>query len=228
MHRKQKTLLLCITGFALLSGWSYSIVSASSNNLLQTDTGFRIELKFVKPQHIGQNQVLIAVWDANQKPVSRAKVELSVEALEETSDHTASTLSSEETSHLDKLEPAAKTPADDMTNMPGMSGMTDQTTTAAANDLHRLQVHAIPTLKPGEYKAQINIVQAGGITVRAQVMALDGNISQAEFPLEIRDDSARYDILAGFFGLNVVVVGIGALLKRKPLEKTKKRGFAHG
>ncbi len=224
MNRNQKTTLFSIMTSLMLI-WSISLASESKTYSAQTDNGLRIELNFEKPLEVGQNEYLVQIWDANNQPVSGASVELSIDSSELTHDHPRAVPSTEDNS--------------DMANMPGMADMPNQTTSNSSQqppladesvtpstDLHNSHAEMTQTVKPSDadYTGQVNILQAGKLRVRAHVMTRAGAMTEAVFPLEVDAGNVGYSILLGFFGLNLGVVGIAAVLKRKPLQKLAKKG----
>jgi hypothetical protein len=72
----------------------------------------------------------------------------------------------------------------------------------------------------GDYDGTISFPQAGHWTLLVHVMLTSGEMFSAEFPLDVASAApANYGILAGFFGLNVVIVAVAAVTKKRKVVR---------
>jgi hypothetical protein len=89
----------------------------------------------------------------------------------------------------------------------------------AANE-HGEEVSKImlePTMESGEYAGELHFDASGEWMFNVH-FTVNGETTEVDFPVEIaRTLGLNYAVLTGFFGFNIAVVAIAAVLKRKPV-----------
>ena len=163
--------------------------------------GYKVSLDFEEPAKIGGVPVHVKILNAMGQPVSDAQVIVSASALEQAQGSMDSGA-------------AAMGGMHNMAGMEGMAGMHDMAGTNAvatvtlSNELHR---------KAGDYIGVITVPAAGHWLLNAH-FSVDGRMLNADFPVEIAGDySTSYAILAGFAGLNALIIWAAAVAKRNPV-----------
>ncbi|MGC1376055.1 MAG: hypothetical protein WA821_07535 [Anaerolineales bacterium] len=169
--------------------------------------GYHVRLIFPNPAKTGENQFHVQLVGADGSPVTSAAVQVAAQPVAET-------------------VPSA-TPDDGMAGMAGMSGMSAATPTAEA--MAGVNVNE-PAAQPvsvalqagsdaGDYDGTISFPQAGHWALHMHVMLTNGEMFSTEFPLDVAPGApASYGILAGFFGLNVLIIVAAVVTKRKTVR----------
>ena len=169
--------------------------------------GYHVRLIFPNPAKTGENPFHVQLTGADGSPVTGAAVQAAAQPVAETA-------------------PSA-TPADSMagmSGMEGMSGMDAATPTAEAMAGMNMDEPAAQPLTialqagsdAGDYDGTISFPQTGHWTLLVHVMLTSGKMFSAEFPLDVASATpASYGVLAGFFGLNVVIVAVAAVAKKR-------------
>jgi hypothetical protein len=201
-----------------------------------TVNGYQIVLILTEPAKVGENQFHVQITDPMGMPVTAAEVVVTAMS--------ADNMSKLEHSPTSPAVPTAgvgdvqgmsgmpgmdvPTPAADM-NMSGMnmSGMA----TPAEPSTHNTHAdeHTEPTvaenaailtsaLKPageaGEYTGEISLDKTGGWTFNVH-FTLNGQMTAAEFSVEVLEAVRNYGLVIGIFGFNATVILTAAVLKRK-------------
>jgi hypothetical protein len=169
-----------------------------SDGLTQTVNGYHVSLAFAEEPAVGENQIHVQLHDAMDMPVSDATV--------------AVTLTPVEKGHGETEE------------SPAHDSMPESHTAEPASD-HGANAHVEIegfVLKPshheeGEYAGEIHVESTGDWTVTVHVTVQEEEMA-AEFPLMIKS-SSRNVILAGFAGINILILVVAATLRRKPVIK---------
>ncbi len=230
--------LVAIFSFLVAPGAAYADEGAGGMEM--EVNGYRVRLVFPTSAKIGENDFHVQITDPDGSPVSGAQVRAAVQPVEKTETHEV------DMGNAHGHNPAPPTSAhDDMGGMDmgghdeqptvapadSMDGMSDMDGDAApeSTDSHgaaEMDDHAAQSLsvalqaghEAGEYSGTITFPQAGHWMLTVD-FTVDGETLQAEFPLEVASDfPASYGILAGFFGLNVAIVAVAAVTKRKAIR----------
>ena len=154
--------------------------------------GYRVSLDFEEPAKVGGNSVHVKILDGTGAPVSDAKLEVSAIPVKDTQQQQGS------------MESAAAMGG--MHDMGGMANMATVPKVALSNELYR---------KTGDYFGVVAFPASGHWMLSAHLI-IDGQMFMADFPAEIAGDySASFAILAGFAGLNALIIWAAAQTKRK-------------
>lgn len=166
-----------------------------SDGLSQTVNGYHVALVFAAEPAVGENQIHVQIHDAMDMPVSDATVQVTLarveeghNAVEESSDH----------DNMPEMHTAEPAPAHGANAYVEMEGF-------VLEPSHH---------EEGEYSGEIHVESTGDWTVTVHLSVQEEEMA-AEFPLMIKS-SSRNVILAGFAGINILILVVAATLKRKP------------
>lgn len=174
----------------------------------QTVHGYQVTLKFAEDLALGENQIHVQIHDATDLPVSDAAVAVSL-------------VPAEEENHAVAQEPSGH---DGMSGMDehsneasGHDEMTDGTKSADAHGAAPHYEMQSVQLRPshheeGEYAGEIHIESTGDWILTVH-FTLEGETLQAGFPLQLKS-SSRNVMLAGFLGVNILIVIVAGFLKK--------------
>lgn len=177
----------------------------------QEVNGYHITLIFVEPVKAGETQFHIRITDAMGMPVTNAEVEVSAMPAE-------------------GMDMATEVPAVGvMTSNNDMGGMGMAAEASAsgvmkpnepAADAHGeedITVMLEPTMESGEYAGSLSLAKSGEWMFNVHFI-VNGETTSVEFPFEVgRVLSVNYAVLAGFFGVNGIVIAAAAFLKRRSI-----------
>ena len=208
MRKHPKTILFILAVFVLFlmtPGLAYADEGVGGAEIIVH--GYHIRLIFSGAVKTGENPLHIQLTGADGTPLKGANVQVAAQPV--THAH------------------AGPTP-EAMDGMAGMSGMAAATPTPQAmagmnmkndDDAQTLTVTLQAGHDAGDYAGTILFPQAGHWTLLVHVMLASGEMFSAEFPLAVAAGApASYGILAGFIGLNVVIILTAALAKRKTVR----------
>ncbi len=163
----------------------------------QTVHGYQLTLVFASSAQVGENAVHIQVSDAQQQPVKNVVIVL------------ATDVATDGMGGMDMGQATADT------------GHTTHGNDAAA-DAHGAP--ALVTLEPGEeageYIGEIVIPEAGAWVVQAR-LTLAGMPMVVDFPITVTAPRSGLGVGAGFATVNVVILGVAAVLRQRQPPKVK-------
>ena len=168
--------------------------------------GYHVRLILSGPVKTGENQFHVQLTGADGAPVSGATIQAMARLAAETA--------------------ASPTPADSMAGMSSMdmSNMGAATPTAepmAGMNMDNNAAQSVAVVlqaghDAGDYTGTLTFPQTGHWTLLVHSMLMNGEMFSAEFPLDVVSGTpASYGILAGFFGLSVIIIAAAAVTKRK-------------
>jgi hypothetical protein len=200
------TLLLStmLTGMAFADGRGYGPMI--------TDTGYQVSLYFLESTKAGGNPVRVHVLDETGMPVSGAQVEINAMPVEDAHQH-------------QKNMSDSMNAMDDMQNMPGMQSMSHAMASTPTNHIHGKDgmdsVSSIARSRGlnrmlGDYFGVITFSAPGHWQVNTHV-SINGQTLDANFPVDVVSHSFSLTILAGFAGLNALIIWLASVSKRKPV-----------
>ncbi len=88
----------------------------------------------------------------------------------------------------------------------------------SAHDKQALTVMLEPAHESGEYSGAIALDKSGAWIFNVH-FTVNGEMTAVEFPVEVVRAGSNIGILAGFFGINAIVIAAAAIMKRKPITK---------
>ena len=162
-----------------------------------TTGGYQVSLAFPEAIKAGRNPVNVKILDETGIPVSGARVEISSIAVK-VMQHPQATMENDAhmMSGMHGMNHA-------MHNMPGMN---TAPTVARSRGLNRM---------PGDYFAVITFSAPGQWTLNTH-SSINGHTLDANFPVNVvANHSASLAILAGFAGLNVLIIWVASVTKRR-------------
>jgi hypothetical protein len=204
---------LVLSVFLITPGLAYA--DEGSGGQEAEVNGYHVRLVFAAPVQVGVNALHVQLVRADGSAVREAQVEIivrPVEGPEESDAHNAGEATKPpptgEMSGMDAPEPTPTT-----THIDDTGSQDTASQTSAGGELRSVLLSE--GHDAGEYAGEINFPQAGHW--RAVVhFKVQGESLEAEFPLEVGQSMLpAYNILAGFFGLNVVILGVAAVTRRK-------------
>ncbi|MBI5961911.1 MAG: FixH family protein [Chloroflexi bacterium] len=211
MNRKilRSTAVLLVTAILLLMPAMVLADGGEDRNVV-TANGYLIELVFKEPAAIGENEFHIQITDAMGMPVPNAEVEVSampVEGMEmATEAPSVGVMTSNNT--MDDMDMA--------TEIPSTGVMKPNEPAADEHGEEALTIMLEPTMESGEYAGELHLETSGEWMFNVHFM-VNGETTEIDFPIEIaRTLGLNYAVLAGFFGINGIVIATAAFLKRKP------------
>ncbi len=176
----------------------------------QTVHGYQLTLVFASSAQVGENAVHIQVSDAQQQPVKDVVIVLATEL--------ATNGVADETDVVAGLDMG-------QTTTDGMGGM--DMGQATADTGHTTDAHGAPTLvtlepgeEAGEYTGEIVIPEAGAWVVQAR-LTLAGMPMVVDFPITVAAPRSGLGVGAGFATVNVVILGVAAVLRQRQSTKVK-------
>lgn len=180
----------------------------------QTVNGYQVALMFAEDPAVGENQIHVQIHDAMDMPVGDAMVEVTLAPVAE--EHLSE--AQESSSHDDM-------PGMDMTTTEpsahdGMSGMdmAEPATVHEASAHDEMQAVLLePAHESGEYSGEMHIELAGEWIVRVH-LTVQGEVMEVDFPLIVKS-SSRNGLLAGFAGVNILILIVAAATKSKSASK---------
>jgi len=164
-----------------------------------TTEGYQVSLVFPEAIKVGRNPVNLKILDATGLPVSGARVEISSKPVKVTQDPQANMASGAHTHMMGGMHGMNH----DMHNMPGMIAAP---TVARSRGLNRM---------PGDYFEVITFSAPGQWTLITH-SSINGQTFDADFPVNVAaSHSASLAILAGFAGLNALIIWAASAAKRR-------------
>ena len=179
----------------------------------QEVNGYHITLIFVEPIKTGENQFHIQITDSMGMPVPNAEVEVSAMPAEGMEMSTEVPSTGVMTSNSGGMDMA--------TEVPVTGVMQPNEPAAEEHDEEVLTVMLEPTMESGEYAGELSFDASGEWMFNVH-FTINGETTEVDFPIEIaRTLGLNYAVLTGFFGFNLAVVAIAAVLKRKSVVVRK-------
>ena len=157
---------------------------------------YQVSLSFPEAIKVGRNPVNLKLLDSKGIPVSGAHLEINSIAA-----HPEATMESH--THMMSDMPRMNHAMHAMQNMPGMN---PEPIVARSHGLNRM---------PGDYFAVIPFSTPGQWTLNTHSI-INGQTLDANFPVKVVEShSSSFVILAGFAGLNVLIIWIAFVNRRK-------------
>ena len=234
-------LAACLSIFLLLALPLQSVLADGEGEGIEKEVnGYHVRLVFVDAPKIGENAFHIQITDAMGMPVTNAEVMIMAAPYEDMSEHEED--SNEESHDTDSMSEmdmpeAEPTEAAETSSMPGMDMPEEEPTDEANADAHgesqeshgSEDEHGESSMQEitleaghegGEYEGTVSLHRPGDWVFHVQFTA-DDQLNEVELPIAVAGIAAKYSILAGFFGINAVVITAAAISKRKPaIQKT--------
>jgi hypothetical protein len=164
-----------------------------------TTGGYQVSLVFPEAVKLGRNPVNLKILDATGLPVSGARVEISSKPVKISQQNQASGAHTHMMGGMHGMNHA-------MHNMQDMPGMNAAPTVARSRGLNRM---------PGDYFEVITFSAPGQWTVNTH-SSINGQTFDANFPVNVAEShTASLAILAGFAGLNALIIWAASAVKRK-------------
>lgn len=206
---------LAITLLVLMLPGS-ALASPGDQGTTITVGGYQVSLTFVEPAQAGTNSIHVTILDEMGMPVSNAQVEIRGMPVNETDEHEENMQPTEpDMGGMEGMDPPAPTavPTESMHGVESSHGVDESTN----DNQHEETVTAIlePGHESGEYGGEITFSNTGHWMLTVH-FSIDGETLEADFPVEVTGGSPSGGILAGFAGLNAVLIGVAAITRRKP------------
>jgi len=190
-------LILMLPGTALAS-------SESEESTMVTVGGYYVSLVVSKPFKTGGNPFHLQILDEMAEPVGGAQVKISATP--------SSAMPANDTQHQMENMENMENGADEMSGMRGMQhdmpNMDAAPTYTSANDMSG---------QPGDYAGIIAFSAAGPWVLKAH-FSIDGQVLDAEFPVDVEASSSAFAILAWFIFLNAVLIWAASISRQKPVS----------
>ena len=183
---------------------------------------YQISLVFAEPAKTGGNPLHVHILNGKGMPVKDARVDISAMPIEDWRQHRKSMESGAPAMsgmHGMNHVPAMAS-ANDMPDMPGMS---HAPATARANDMPGMgrmdtastlaQSNELPGME-GDYVGAVTFAAAGHWILNTH-LSINGQMLNADFPVDVAKDSTSFAILTGFAGLNALIIWVASQNKRK-------------
>jgi hypothetical protein len=209
--------LICGMAIFLLMLPGAALAHGEAEGAIVKIGGYRVSLFFPEPAKAGGNPLHVQILDETGKPVNGARVDISAMPIEDWRQHRESMKSSAPgMDGVHEMNPASANDMagmHDMTGMHDMPGMQDMAGMAAVpkvtlfNELYR---------KTGEYFGVIAFPSAGHWILNTH-FSINGQMLNAAFPVDVAKGSTAFVILAGFAGLNALIIWVASVTKRKPV-----------
>ena len=160
-----------------------------------TNDGFQVSLAFPEPIKAGRNPVSIEILDKRGVPVSGASVKISTMPVKHT-----------QQANMDSGAHTMGGMHHDMSGMKhDMADMNSAPTEARSHGLHRM---------PGDYFGVVTFSTPGHWTLNTHFNINDQSLD-ANFPVNVvASHSASFAILAGFAGLNALLIWAASVTRR--------------
>lgn len=190
--------------------------------------GYHVSLSFMNEIKIGENQVHVQIVDPQDQSVTLTEVGISAMPMEangheptESHGAPASELAGE---HGSNSASGHAELASGHENMPGMGAESESVPESNHNieaDSHGESVTFMlePEPNSGEFKGILDFEQSGEWELVVHFVAGE-ELLEVEFPLNVAGTTSKYTILAGIFGLNIVIISTAAFFKQKAGKKS--------
>ncbi len=217
----RSTAVFLVTAILLLMP-AMALADGVGNGYVATANGYRVELVFKEPAMTGENEFHIQIADSMGMPVPNAEVEVSAMPVVGMSAHDENS----------EMEMATEAPSvgvmtsnssgmDMATEVPSTGVMRPNEPAADEHSEEALTIMLEPTMESGEYAGKLHFEKSGEWMFNVH-FTVNGETTKVEFPVGIaRTLGLNYTVLAGFFGINVIVIAVAASLKRKPVMVRK-------
>lgn len=209
-HTKIVRWLTCGLAISLLIMMLPGTALANSANEGTTVTidEYQVSLVFAEPVKAGENPLHVQILDGMGVPVNGTRVEISAMPVGTQQEDMKSS------EHM-------------MDGMKGMQGMSHSLATAPVHDMASMGgLDATPTLvlsneqfrKTGDYFGIITFSAPGHWTLNTR-FSINGQTLDANFPVNVvASHSASFAILAGFAGLNALLIWAASVTRRTPVS----------
>ena len=173
---------------------------------------YQVSLVFEKPAKTGGNPLHVHILNGAGKPVTGARVDISAMPIDAWRHHQKSMESGAPMSGMQGMHgmnhgsaiPSVNT-MPDMPGMGAMGAMGAMPTMATSNELPGMG---------GDYVGAVTFAAAGHWILNTH-LGINGQMLNAAFPVDVAKDSTSFAILAGFAGLNALIIWIASQNKRK-------------
>lgn len=176
-----------------------------NDGFVQTVNGYQVTLMFAEHPAVGENQVHIQLHDETDMPVSNATVQVALAPLE--AEHDEQAASHE---NMSGMETNAES-----SDHAGMAGMDMGESTATHGEIRAVPLQAAH--EDGEYAGEIHVEKAGEWVISVHLI-IQGEAMEVDFPVTVKTKS-NMGILAGFAGVNVLILIAAAIFKSKSAAK---------
>ena len=167
---------------------------------------YQVSLVFAEPAKTGGNPLHVHILNGAGMPVRDARVGISAIPIDDWRQHQKSMESAPAMGGMHGMNHAPATAsANTMPAMPGMGSMGAMPTMAASNQLPGMG---------GDYVGAVTFAAAGHWILNTH-FSINGQMLNAAFPVDVAKDSTSFAILAGFAGLNALIIWIASQNKRK-------------
>ena len=164
---------------------------------------YQISLVFAEPAKTGGNPLHVHILNGAGMPVRDARVDISAIPIDDWRQHQKSMESAPAMGGMHGMTHAPGTAS--ANTMPGMGSMGAMPTMAASNQLPGMG---------GDYVGAVTFAAAGHWILNAH-LSINGQMLNANFPVDVAKDSTSFAILAGFAGLNALIIWVASQNKRK-------------
>ncbi len=224
----KSTVVLLVTAILLLTPLNKVSADGGGEGGIEKEVnGYHIMLVFVKPATMGENEFHIQITDSMGMPVSNAEVEVTAMPAENIPAHDEGvSVETHDTDSMDGMNMSSGAPTAE-----GMDGMVMATETPATgvmrannesepgvHDEQSITVMLEPAHELGEYSGEISLDKSGAWIFNVH-FTINGEMTTAEFPVEVVRAGSNLGVLAGFLGFNATVIAAAAFMKRKPILK---------
>ena len=212
----RSTAVLLVTAILLVIP-TMALADGVGGEYIVTANGYQVELVFKEPAMTGENEFHIQIVDSMGMPVPNAEVEVSAMPVEGMSAHDENSEMEMATEALSVGVMTSNNTMDMMTEVPSTGVMRPNEPVADEHSEEALTIMLEPTMESGEYAGKLHFEKSGEWMFNIH-FTVNGETTKVEFPIDIaRTLRLNYAVLAGFFGINGIVIATAAFLKRKPL-----------
>jgi hypothetical protein len=228
-------LTACLSIFLLLALPLQGVLADGQGEGVEKEVnGYHVRLVFVEAPRIGENDFHVQITDSMGMPVANAEVMIMAAPYEDMSDHEED--ANEESHGTDSMSgmdmPEAEPTEAETDSMHGMDMSEEESTDETNADAHgesqdshgsedehgessMQEIALVAGHEGGEYAGTVSLHRPGDWVFHVQFTA-GGQLHELELPITVAGIAAKYSILAGFFGINVVVISAAAMTKRRP------------
>jgi hypothetical protein len=196
--------LTCVLAISLLILQGTTLAIGISDGTTVTIDGYQVGLIFAEQAKAGDNSLHVQILDKKGLPVSGARVEISAMPVKDTQNHQKNMDSGAHT--MDGMEGMSHSPATaPVHDMSSMGGLEATPTQVLSNEQFR---------KAGDYFGIITFSAAGHWMLNTH-FSINGQALDADFPVNVvASHSASFGILAGFVGLNALIIWAASVTRR--------------
>ena len=168
--------------------------------------GYQVSLVFEKPAKTGENPLHVHILNGAGMPVTGIRVDINAMPIEDWRQHQKSMESGAPAmGGMQGMHGMNHGSINNMPDMPGMGAMGAMPTAVTSNELPGMG---------GDYVGAVTFAAAGHWILNTH-FSINGQMLNAAFPVDVAKDSTSFAILAGFAGLNALIIWIASQNKRK-------------